>query len=191
MKLKQFRSFRFCSWCVAPPQIIRPKNFNTFANSEQKRYNLPRRHESYLLLKLPIANTLCDDVSARTPSAVPRNKMEPFPEDWQLLSFFECEPEVLSDGVPWAYNTLTFHTQRDSDDIQCRIEPGYETFHLVWTRNNCEFLNLKFHWIRSIQIETGDGTEVLRAEFRDDHVLPFVLRLKPTVHVLWGTDSMP
>lgn len=118
--------------------------------------------------------------------------MDPFPEDWQLLSFFECEPDVLDDGVPWSYNTLTFRTRRGADDVQVKIEPGYETFHLVWSREGNEFLDLHLRWICGIEIDTGDGNEILRAIFRDDHVLPFVLRLKPTVHVRWGTNrEMP
>jgi len=34
------------------------------------------------------------------------------PEDYELIGFFEAEPEVLDPGVPWLYNILTFATVR-------------------------------------------------------------------------------
>jgi hypothetical protein len=39
--------------------------------------------------------------------------VNPFPEDHELLSIFESEPEVLDADVPWFYNTLTFRGDRD------------------------------------------------------------------------------
>lgn len=115
--------------------------------------------------------------------------MDPFPEEWQLLSFFESEPDVLDAGVPWAYNTLTFRTQRGPNQIQCRIEPGYETLRFTWSVDDSELMDLQLRWVSGIVIATGGGEEVLTGWFRSEEVMPFVLRLKPAVHVHWGTSN--
>ena len=36
--------------------------------------------------------------------------MERFPEEHELISFFECEPNVLDPGIPWVYNHLEFRS---------------------------------------------------------------------------------
>ena len=32
--------------------------------------------------------------------------MRPFPDNFELENFFECEPEVLDEDMPWACNEL-------------------------------------------------------------------------------------
>lgn len=61
--------------------------------------------------------------------------MTHFPEEWQLLSLFEVEPQVVDRGVPWFYNTLVFDTTRGEDRIRCEIEPAYEIIRLTWQQS--------------------------------------------------------
>ena len=44
--------------------------------------------------------------------------MKPFPDDWELVAFFEVEPRLLDD-VPWVYNQRTCDSTRGSDQILC------------------------------------------------------------------------
>jgi hypothetical protein len=46
--------------------------------------------------------------------------MNPFPEDWELLAFFESEPTIEDRDVPWFYNCMTFETTRALDHVQLR-----------------------------------------------------------------------
>ena len=113
--------------------------------------------------------------------------MDPFPEEWHLLSFFETEPVLTDAGIPWAYNCLTFDTDRGEDSIHCVIEPGNETLKIIWQRNSIDVVNLDLHWVRGLTIDTGNGVERLTAQFRYNHLLPLHFQLKPTLSVHWGT----
>jgi hypothetical protein len=48
-----------------------------------------------------------------------------FPDDHELVAFFEAEPRVLDPGVPWFYNTLDFETERRGVLVRCRLAPSY------------------------------------------------------------------
>lgn len=114
--------------------------------------------------------------------------MQPFPAEHELLSLFESEPEVLDPGVPWAYNKLRFRTVRADDEIDREIEPGYEELRLRWSRAGKEVVRLDLRWVSGLAVEVADGSEALVAKFRDHHLRPLRLELRPAVHLAWGTS---
>ena len=115
--------------------------------------------------------------------------MNPFPQEWELLSVFESEPTVVDRGVPWEYNSLIFETCRGDDCIRCEIEPGYEIIKLKWWRGRLEMLDLDLYWVRGLRVVTGGGKDCLIASFRDPHLLDLEFHLKPTICLKWGTSS--
>ena len=115
--------------------------------------------------------------------------MKPFPEDHELISLFECEPEVLDDGNPWFYNRLTFETSRGPDLVRCEMEPASEEVRLLWSRDDIEIVNLRLYWVRRIQVEADRGVETFVCHFREDRVSSLRLQLKPSVHLTWGTEQ--
>ena len=115
--------------------------------------------------------------------------MEPFPEEWELLSVFEVEPQILDPGVPWAYNNLTFESTRGSNRILCVIEPGYERLEFTWWNNEAKHLTLNLHWVSGLTVRSGGGCDCLIASFRDPCLSPLRLQLKPTIECEWGTSN--
>lgn len=115
--------------------------------------------------------------------------MDPFPADYELLGLFECEPALTDVGVPWAYNALRFETTRGPDHVVCEIEPGYEEVRLRWSRDGAELVRLDLHWVAGLAVEAEAGREALVGTFRDEHVRPFRLQLRPHVHFAWGTSA--
>ena len=117
--------------------------------------------------------------------------MNPFPENWELIEFFESEP-LLLDPAPaagWFYNRLTFETVRGEDAVRCEIEPGYRTLQFVWSRAGRELVSLDMRAISGLSIEKHGDKEILAAMFQEDFLLPLRIQLKPTVHVFWGTKE--
>lgn len=109
-----------------------------------------------------------------------------------MLSFFEAEPTLTDSDAPWAYNCLSFSTQRGADSVDVEIEPGNEELRVRWSRDSAELATFDMHRVKELAITTDGDTELLSAEFRDAHLLKFELRLKPTVRVRWGTgNSLP
>ena len=117
--------------------------------------------------------------------------MNPFPEEHDLLALFECEPTLADAKVPWCYNHLTFKTRRGSDDLTFEIEPGYETLKVRWSRHDVPLVSLDLNWVSGLEAELKPESEALVAHFRDRHILPLRVQLKPTISVSWSTDVQP
>lgn len=118
-------------------------------------------------------------------------RMNPFPENWELIELFEAEPELANPelGSNWAYNTLTFSTVRNEDRVRCVIEPGESFLQLEWSRNGKEIVSLVVRWVSGMTIEGSNGKEVLVVIFDSERLLPLRVQLKPSVHVFWGTGE--
>jgi hypothetical protein len=113
--------------------------------------------------------------------------MERFPEQHDLISFFECEPKVLDPGISWAYNHLEFHTVRGGDDFLAIIEPGGETFRLRWRRDGRELVRLDLERVCRLDLELTPNREILTAGFRRSvGVFAMKFQLKPEPHIEWG-----
>jgi antitoxin (DNA-binding transcriptional repressor) of toxin-antitoxin stability system len=107
----------------------------------------------------------------------------------ELIGLFESEPVLADARVPWAYNHLTFQTQRGLNHVRCEIEPGYERLLIVWRQDDIEIVKLDLRWVSGIEVQMRNGEDVLIAHFRDEHLLDLVLQLKPNVCMHWGTES--
>jgi hypothetical protein len=111
--------------------------------------------------------------------------VKPFPEQHDLISFFECEPTVLDPGVVWAYNRLEFRTIRGRDEFWAVIESG-ETFRLTWRRDGEEVVKLDLDRVQRFDVELSPKHEVLKVTFRPTAVAELVFQLKPRPHLSWG-----
>ena len=117
--------------------------------------------------------------------------MDHFPEQYELLGFFESEPEFTDniDEVPWFYNRMTYCTTRNSDVIHCVVELASGMLNLVWEKSGTLVSSLNLEGITSLALINKNGEEKLIAKFGDSSgLLDFELQLKPSVHVKWGNE---
>jgi hypothetical protein len=69
--------------------------------------------------------------------------IEPFPEHWQLISFFESEPTEDDMSVPVAYRELTFRCAvSDEERVEVGIDRASNAVQMVWNRPDEESLRL-------------------------------------------------
>lgn len=112
------------------------------------------------------------------------------PQDWELIGFFECEPELAYEGTEdygWLYNTLTFTTQRNQDRLSCTIDPSYGEMQIDWSREGVSLVQLKLCYGKRLTVHSEGGREFMRVEFEDSsYLLPLILQLKPTIQIEWG-----
>jgi hypothetical protein len=113
----------------------------------------------------------------------------PFPADHELIGFFEVEPILADQNVPWCYNTLTFVTIRGSDKVACEICPGYGTIRLLWERDGNPIGRFELAAVSGLHLTSKDGAEFVAATFSLAKVSEFKLHLKPHVQVEWGTQD--
>ncbi|MFM2093293.1 MAG: hypothetical protein RIS70_417 [Planctomycetota bacterium] len=114
--------------------------------------------------------------------------IDPFPEAWQLLAFFHCEPTLLDPDVPWAYNQITFDHTFGDDRVQCVIEPGYERLDLSWWQHQSPRLTLRLCDVTGLTVVNAPDFDCLVATFRDPQLMPLRFQLRPCIRVEWGTS---
>ncbi len=107
--------------------------------------------------------------------------MNPFPEEWELLSLFEGEPEMTHPRIPWYCNTLTFETTRGENRIRCEIEPADEQIRLYWWQDREERLSLDLHWVRGLEVFTSSEGDYFVASLRDESLANLESHLKPSM----------
>ncbi|MCF2863748.1 hypothetical protein ABMY44_15550 [Pseudoalteromonas sp. Cnat2-41] len=119
--------------------------------------------------------------------------MDDFPEQYELLGFFESEPEFTDniDEVPFYYNRMTYSTSRGSDAIYCVIELASGLLNLVWEKSGILVSSLHLEEITSLIVTSKNGEDKLIAKFGESSgLLDFELQLKPSVHVKWGNERL-
>ena len=115
--------------------------------------------------------------------------MNTFPAEHELVSLFEGQPELLDEGVPWAYNTLRFRAARGEDTLSCEIRPASEEFRIKWERSGAELVAVELYRVAGLVIEAEHGRETLVATFRDSRIGKLRLQVRPQVHLAWATDA--
>jgi hypothetical protein len=112
------------------------------------------------------------------------------PPEHELLELFEVEPALRDQRIPWAYNTVTFTTQRGPDEVCCVLEPGFSEMELTWTRESRVVVQLRVGRVEAVRVETDSWGERFVAVFNEKaELLPLIVQLKPFVSVKWGTRT--
>ena len=115
--------------------------------------------------------------------------MDEYPEDYELLGFFETEPTSTDRDVPREYNRNTYNYHRDDNSVICAIDPGYGQIDLTWRLKGEELASFALRDIRSIEIDGAPGDESMTVRFLSDELSEFVLFLKPRVRIEWSNPS--
>ena len=118
--------------------------------------------------------------------------LQEFPDDYELIGFFEAEPTILDPGVPWLYNTLDFSTSRNGIEVRARIIPSYRELTLRLLQAGQELALFELKEAVGFRVVTDNQREALVVTFAAPRELDnFVLQLKPRVRVSWGNQRFP
>jgi hypothetical protein len=105
-----------------------------------------------------------------------------FPDEHELIGFFEAEPALASPDTPWCYNQLSFRTVRGSDLITCQIEPAYGEVRISWKQENSPRVSLKLNHVESISVHMAKNNDYMLVSGKDMKPSTLLkLRLKPHV----------
>lgn len=116
--------------------------------------------------------------------------MNPFPEEYELISLFESEPELLDRDIPWFYNTLRFNIQRESDHLSCTISPAYRSFSIELTINERKVYSLGFSHVEGLNIEKDKDVERLIVEMNDESAfVTLIIQTRPLIRIITTHDT--
>ncbi len=118
--------------------------------------------------------------------------MRPFPDDHELIGFFEVEPEILSTDAPWAYNELKFKSVASNGTLYTTMQTGSEVMELKWYQGEQLIVQLDLVGVSHLEIgnaENGIAYNTLLAGFRDQNVDALALKIRPYISIEWAYND--
>ncbi len=116
--------------------------------------------------------------------------IKPFPQDYELITLFESEPIILSEEVPWYYNTLFFELSREEIDLNISIEPACNRLSIrTSNKKQGTIFELEFEPIIGLEIykdSYSEGLIIIMDE--DDPNVTLKLETKPYIRLIGTGD---
>ena len=100
-------------------------------------------------------------------------------EEWQLLSFFESEPELLDPNEHWAYNDAVYRVTDDVVELSVAIQPAYRDVRIIVQNGEhriYEFESMGIVDVRYLRDASGELLEIVIDERNC-----IQLRVRPTI----------
>ncbi len=113
----------------------------------------------------------------------------PFPENFELIAFFESEPDVLLDQNPWQYNELTFNAKSDNGTLNVVMMTGSERVEVKWMQGDKIVCHLDLWGVKYYKILDKDKYDTLIMGFSAPDVQDLVIRIRPYISIVWGYNN--
>jgi hypothetical protein len=153
----------------------RSKRFARRGDGETARRSPPSRRLGYWLAERSVVGE--SPHSAEGNLALPSITAQ----EWELLSFFEVEPELTDSDVPWVYNDALCCVQRDDFAISVAIAPAYKDVRIIFSHREVKLYELNAMNVKDLRYEAEGGIELLEIEINE--VDSLTLRLKPQIEL--------
>lgn len=106
------------------------------------------------------------------------------PEEYELIGFFEREPELAVPDTPWCYNNLRFYLSRGEDHLLCEIEPACGELKILWRQGGLIRTSLRLNNLKSMSIHLSkDDEHMIVSDPEDNPHTLLKLRLKPCISI--------
>ena len=102
-------------------------------------------------------------------------------EEWQLLSFFESEPELLDPNEHWAYNDAVYRVTDGAVELSVAIQPAYRDVRIIIQNGGHGFYEFESMGIVDVRYLRDATGELL--EFVIDERNSMQLRVRPTIRL--------
>lgn len=114
--------------------------------------------------------------------------MDPFPEPWELIGLFECEPDLAEIGVPWVYNLVRFVRLRGNERIECAIHQADHEFAFRWLVDGEPIIDLDLHDVVGLEVRQDEGKESLVLTTGDPRQRPLQIDISPRVRLVLADE---
>ncbi len=102
-------------------------------------------------------------------------------QEWEVLYFFEVEPERLDPEIAWPYNDFVYLVSQGDLSLSCAIAPAYKDVRLILARNDVRLYELNAVGVKDVHIKTDNGQERMEIELNERETL--VLKLRPQIEI--------
>ena len=117
--------------------------------------------------------------------------MYPYPDEDELIAFFEVDPKIINRAVGLDCSIQVFHKDFGKEDIYCEIDIVYDRIRFVWKRQDKPVVSLNLGDIQALHLRTDKDIQALVAKTtQEGELLDFELRLKPEIRVKLGNEVL-
>lgn len=108
-------------------------------------------------------------------------------EDYELLGFFEVEPEMMEPDDPWPYNDSVYKVKKEGLSLSFAIHPSYKDVRLIIKQNENTIYELNAVGVNDVKISENKSKEYLEIVISERESL--ILKLKPFITVSQQIDQ--
>lgn len=101
-------------------------------------------------------------------------------EEWQLISFFEAEPDLSEEYMPWPYNDFVFASKVGPANVVCEISPSYSDVTLSIQRDGFHY-EVSARALHDVRYLAEGGIETLELWLTRTHSIS--IQLKPEISI--------
>ena len=100
---------------------------------------------------------------------------------WELLSFFEVEPEFQDPNEPWPYTDACYHVQQGRISLSVAIAPAYRDVRIILSIDGERVYEFTSMGVEDVRYVKEQGIEMLQIiiDERDS----MTLRIKPLITI--------
>ena len=101
--------------------------------------------------------------------------------EWEVLGFFEVEPETLDKDEAWPYNDFLYEVERGDVQLSCAIAPAYRDVRII-----LRVLGGTVYELNAVGVDDIRYREESKSEFLDLILSPtetITLRVNPGVEL--------
>ena len=103
-------------------------------------------------------------------------------EEFELLSFFEVEPQQSDPGIPWPYNDYSYAVELGSYAVRFGIQPAYRDLSFTVSHGDEEIYSFSALSVKDVRYQKNAQQETLEIIVTDRETL--VLQLRPFVRIV-------
>ena len=108
-------------------------------------------------------------------------------EEWQVLSFFEVEPQLRDPDEPWCYNDAVYIVERGDHRLNFALAPAYRDVRIILTHKNTRLYEFNSMSVQDVRYSDERGDETLEIIISDRERI--LLRVKPYIEILHNIDD--
>ncbi|MCP4599560.1 MAG: hypothetical protein GY847_03305 [Proteobacteria bacterium] len=102
-------------------------------------------------------------------------------EEWQLISFFEVEPQRRDPSSPWEYDDSVYVVTDGDITLSCAIHPAYRDVRLILSARDKQIYEFDAMGVRDVTYIKKDGEEKLLIVVSEDEVI--YLQTRPSIKI--------
>ena len=108
-------------------------------------------------------------------------------EEWQVLSFFEVEPDLLDTDEPWCTNDAVYEIERGNHRLSFALSPGHGYVRVILTFQGNRLYEFNAVAVQDVRYKDEQGDETLEVIISDRERI--TLRVKPSIEILHSLDD--